>query len=173
MGKSRLTTTLTLGVAMLVVASTSAAFASVPAKKHKLPKDPCALVSDEQIATLVIDAASESLDSTPQEVGCSWRDGKDVPTSLASFNVNITKFVGIPMSQIKLSMNAEAHDDGVTIIKGLGAIAFQRSVIPPNSEVQVLIGRLLLDVEFSGGAPVTDDQVAQTLAIAKAVAKKI
>jgi hypothetical protein len=173
MRKSRLTATIALGVATLVIASMSTAFATVPAKKHKLPKDPCALVTDEQIAALVIDAKAEPLDPTPLEVGCSWRDGKDVPTSLASFNVNVTKFTGVPIDQIKLSFNAEAHDKGSKIIKGMGGIAFQESVIPPNSEVQVLLGKILLDVEFSGDGPVTADQVAQTLAIAKAVAKKI
>jgi hypothetical protein len=156
-----------------LVGSAPLASAAVPAKQHTLPKDVCALVTDEQVAALVPSATSDPTASTKANAGCRWDDGREVPTSLNSLNVTVVKLSGVPTAQVKLSMKGDALDNDGEIIKGLGSFATQQSVIPPNTEVGVWIPPLLVTVEFSGGAPVTNDEKAKTLDIARAVVNKL
>ena len=157
---------------MLLMTSASIAAASVPAKQHAVPKDACALVNDEQVDALVPSATSAPTPQAPNGVGCHWDDGSDAPT-LNTLTVSVLKIPGVPVAQLKLSMQVDAKDNHGEVVKGVGTFATQRSVIPPNTEVDVLVKPLLLTVEFSGSGPVTDDQKAATLAIAKAVAKQL
>ena len=108
------------------------------------------------------------------KVGCSWRDeeGTSLPDALDSLNVDISK-LPVSAAELKFSLAAEAKDPNHHVVKHLGDFAEQSNVIPANSEVKVLLGNLLVDVEFSGGQPVTDAENREVLALARAVTKKV
>jgi hypothetical protein len=153
----------------LLAASVTSAAGTVPAK-GKVPKDACALLSNEQVASLVPEVESAPTDKTKVSVGCHWQSSG---LSLATVNVTVTKLPGTPVAQIKLSLKTDVKDNHGTILKGVGDFAVQQSVIPPNTEIKALKHKLLVDVEFSGDHPVTSSDEAQTLVLAKAVLKKI
>lgn len=161
-------------VVLLVGASASTATAAVAAKKHKLPKNVCALLSNSQVATLVPNATgSSSPQPSPNERECSWRDESPDATSLNSLNVTVTK-LPIPTAEAKAALKAEAkREAGAYVIKGLGTFAYQHSAIPPNTEVKLLYGKFLLDVEFSGSGPVTGDEKTKTIEITRTMFAKI
>ena len=161
-----------LATLVLLAGTVSIASAAVPTKQHKVPKDACALVTDAEVATLVPSAnpgdPTAATEGPAASASCYW----DTDGSITTLTVKVSK-IPAPLPQIKFALKAEAHDPGSTPIKGLGSVAFQKSAIPPNSEVTALIGKLLLNVEFSGSAPATDAEKAATLVLAKSVAKKV
>jgi hypothetical protein len=164
---------LTLLVGGVLALTAVAAGASVPVKTHSVPKDACALLTPEQVATLVASATAKPTQVTKATAGCAWSDEEATTLdALDSLNVQISK-LPVSAAELKFSLAAEAKDPDHHVVKHLGDFAAQSNVIPANSEVKVLLGNLLVDVEFSGGQPVTDAENRAVLALARAVSKKV
>ena len=67
----------------------------------------------------------------------------------------------IPTAQLKAGLAAEAKDPGHKVVSGLGDYALVGSVIPPNAEVKVLVGHLLLDCRVLVRRPVGQHQAGR------------
>ena len=125
------------------------------AKSAALPGDACKLLTQDEVTSLVPTATqgtpvkTTSANGPNNEVMCRW----DAPDTVQDILVSVTSLPSsIPSAQLKAGLAAEARDSGKTV-SGLGDYAIVTSTIPPDAEAKVLVGHLLLDVEYSSSDP--------------------
>jgi hypothetical protein len=145
------------------------------AKSASFPSDACKLLTLSEITPLIPTAtegtASPSTNNGPlKEVGCRWEAPFDPagPIVLQDIVLKVSTLPpGTPFSQLKFLMDAEAKDPGHEKVSGLGESAFVSSVIPPNAEVQVLLKKLLFNIEYSSDDPLGSTRQDEVVALAK------
>ena len=148
---------------MLVVG----AFLATPAAaaKPKLPKDACALVSDDDVAALV-EGTTPVPTKSAKGVRCNW----SATNGTAGLTVTIVKNRGVTEQILKSTAEAEG---GSTVGK-LGTFATQHSVNEQNTQVQVLFRNLVIQVSFdTSERDVTTAEEAATLDVARTVVKEL
>jgi hypothetical protein len=176
-----LTLPLSTGVAPAAANARARAPQEAPAKKKKpkattttraaksasLPSDACKLLTLEEVTPLVTGATPGKPVTNAgrtNEVMCRW----DTPDTLQDIVLTVTNMPSsVPGAELKAALAAEAKDPGNKAVSGLGDIALVSSVIPPNAEVKVLVGRLLLDVEYSSNDPLGSTRQDDVVALAK------
>jgi hypothetical protein len=98
------------------------------------------------------------------EVMCRW----DTENTLQDIVLTVTKLPSsLPTAQLKAGLAAEAKDPGHKTVSGLGDYALVGSVIPPDAEAKVLVGHLLLSVEYSSTDPLGSTKQDDVVALAK------
>jgi hypothetical protein len=181
-----LSTLVSTGVLISVPASAtvgSRAKAVAPAKKRKpkartttttaakksaasLPSDACKLLTTDEVKPLVPGTSPGSSANTspdPNSVMCRWDD----PNALQDVVLTVTKLPSsISTNELTLGLGAEAQDSGKKV-SGLGDYAIVTSAIPPNAEVKVLDGHVLLSVELSSDDPLGSTRQDDVVALAK------
>jgi hypothetical protein len=178
-----LTAALTLGVGVPSASASTRAKApqDAPAKKKRkpkattttkavksasLPSDACKLLTLQEVTPLVTGSNEGAPVNNGQanEVACGW----ETETTLQDIAVTVTNLPSsIPTAQLKAGLAAEAKDPGHKVVSGLGDYALVGSVIPPNAEVKVLSGHLLLSVEYSSDDPLGSTKQDDVVALAK------
>jgi hypothetical protein len=137
------------------------------AKSASLPGDACKLLTLEEVTPLVTgsnEGAPVNNSGPGNEVACGW----ETETTLQDIAVTVTKLPSsIPTAQLKAGLAAEAKDPGHKTVSGLGDYALVGSVIPPNAEAKVLVGHLLLSVEYSSTDPLGSTRQDDVVALAK------
>jgi hypothetical protein len=137
------------------------------AKSAAMPSDACKLLTLQEVTPLVTGSSPGSpVTSSGQtnQVMCRW----DTPDTLQDVVLTVTNMPSsVPVSDLKLALTSEAHDPGNKAVSGLGDVALVSSVIPPNAEVKVLLGHLLLDVEYSSDDPLGSTRQDDVVALAK------
>jgi hypothetical protein len=104
---------------------------------------------------------------------CRW-EGETLDDS-ASLVVTVTA-LPISLAEMKAALDAEARDSGNEKISGVGSVAFIKSVIPGDAEATVLVGKLLLNVDYSSSFTATRtarDRQDEVVALAKAAAGRM
>jgi hypothetical protein len=137
-----------------------------PAKSAALPSDACKLLTLQEVTPLVAGSSEGAPVNNGQsnEVACGW----ETETTLQDIMVTVTKFpASLSTAELKAGLGAEAKDPGHKAVPGLGDYALVGSVIPPNAEVKVLVGHLLLDVEYSSDDPLGSTKQDDVVALAK------
>jgi hypothetical protein len=95
---------------------------------------------------------------------CRW----DTEQTLSDIVLSVSNLPSsVPLSQLKLALQAEAKDPGHKSVSGLGDYATVSSVIPANAEVKVLTSKLLLDIEYSSNDPLGSTRQDDVVALAK------
>jgi len=177
-------TLLSTGVLTTLPASAtvgSRARAAAPAKKRRpkhtttttaakksaasLPSDACKLLTTEEVKPLVpgTSPGAPVANGQPNEVVCRWED----PNVVQDVVVTATKLPSsIPAAQLTVGLGAEAKDSGKKV-SGVGDYAIVTSAIPPNAEAKVLVGHLLLSVEYSSDDPLGSTRQDDVVALAK------
>ena len=137
------------------------------AKSAALPSDACKLLTLQEVTPLVAgsnEGAPVNKSGPGNEVACGW----ETETTLQDISVTVTNLPSsLPTAQLKAGLAAEAKDPGHKAVSGLGDYALVGSVIPPNAEVKVLVGHLLLDVEYSSDDPLGSTRQDDVVALAK------
>ena len=148
-------------------AAASPTTASKPSGQGKVPADACALLTADEVHTLLPTAgAGKKTNATggPGQtvVGCQWA----LETAVGTIDVKVSTLPsGTTPDIIKSSYRAEATDSG-RVVDGIGDFAIVTSAISADTEVKVLAGGLLLDIELQQlGAKDKQDAV---IALAKA-----
>jgi hypothetical protein len=143
------------------------------AKSASLPSDACKLLTLNEVTPFVATATEgKPVTNSGQanEVMCRW-DAEETPggpIDLTTLNVSVTEFPSsLPKAELKLGLAAEGKDPGNKQVSGLGDYAIVTSAIPPNAEVKVLVGQLLLDVEYSSSDPLGSTRQDDVVALAK------
>jgi hypothetical protein len=177
-------TLLSTGVLTSVPASAtvgSRARAAAPARKRKpkhattttaakksaasLPSDACKLLTTDEVKPLVpgTSPGAPVANGQPSEVVCRWED----PNVVQDVVVTVTKLPSsIPTAQLTVGLGAETKDSGKKV-SGVGDYAIVTSAIPPNAEAKVLVGHLLLSVEYSSDDPLGSTRQDDVVALAK------
>jgi hypothetical protein len=138
-------------------------------KKHKVPKNPCKLLTAAQVKSLIPDADAgtktrQSIQGTT-EADCYWASAG----TSASLKVTVLSLPPqLPTSVLELSIQADKQAKKVS---GIGDLAVVRSLIAGDVEVEAAIGRLHLSVDYN--ATGARDQQKAVIKLAKSVAKKL
>jgi hypothetical protein len=136
-------------------------------KAAALPSDACKLLTLQEVTPLVAGSnEGKPVDNGGQsnEVSCRW----ETETTLQDVVVTVTKLPSsIPTAQLKAGLAAEAKDPGHKAVPGLGDFALVGSAIPPDAEAKVLVGHLLLSVEYSSTDPLGSTKQDDVVALAK------
>lgn len=137
------------------------------AKSASLPSDACKLLTLQEVTPLVAgsnEGAPVTNSGQTNEVTCRW----DTETTLQDIVVTVTNLPSsLPTAELKASLAAEAKDPGHKTVSGLGDYALVGSVIPADAEAKVLVGHLVLSVEYSSDDPLGSTRQDDVVALAK------
>jgi hypothetical protein len=119
--------------------------------------DACSLLAASDVAPLVPQPTSNEVPrSGPQnEHACHWEEGgsgaSHMPATLLLTILELpAETPGLSYSQ---AIEAEAKDANNKAISGLGDAALVGSAIPANAEAKVLLGNVVVTLEFSDWQP--------------------
>jgi hypothetical protein len=135
-------------------------------KTAKLPSDACTLLTTDEIKPLVPGTGpgvAPTTNTQPNEVVCRWED----PSIVQDVVVTVTQLPSsIPTNQLTLGLGAEAQDSGKKV-SGVGDYAIVTSAIPADAEAKVLVGHVLLSVEYSSEDPLGNTKQDDVVGLAK------
>ena len=136
------------------------------AKSAALPGDACTLLTLDEVTPLVAGASEGKpvANGQPNEVVCRW----DTEDTLQDIVLTVTKLPSsVPTAELEAALAAEAKDPEHKAVSGLGDYALVSSEIPPDAEAKVLVGHVLLDVEYSSTDPLGSTRQDDVVALAK------
>ena len=135
-------------------------------KTASLPSDACKLLTTDENKPLVPGTSpgvAPTTNTQPGEVVCRWED----PNIVEDVVVTVTKLPSsIPDNQLTVGLAAEAQDSGKKV-SGVGDYAIVTSAIPSNAEAKVLVGHVLLSVEYSSDDPLGNTRQDDVVGLAK------
>jgi hypothetical protein len=152
--------------------SAPASSATSAQAQGKLPDDPCALLTQQELTAIAANPSQGEVKSqnTPgvSEARCYWTFGD----GLLSLTLSVTALRGAGTS-LKPSLEAELRDAAANghEVAGLGDYAIFTSVLPISSEVKALVKGLVLDLDVNG--PNGRSLEAPVIAAAKAAAGRL
>jgi len=157
----------TLGVGTAHAQRTAGASRHLGAKKPKVPKKPCTLLTSTEVGAVIPAAdAGTSVDLSgggQKQRRCTWAD----EAGTSSLTTSATSLpADTPPSLAKQILRSERGAKKVSVGDFAVVISSKNDVY-----VQALVGRVQLDVDFNASG--ARDQQAAVISLAKAAAKRL